>query len=83
MKKYGADLFGDLDQNWLREFQGFDSSAFGEIFTRLIQCRKIAGPCFLATFFATTLIHQYLGIIIGIIYPNNGIKSLKTEGRKG
>jgi len=68
VKKYGADLFGDLDQDWLREFQGFDSSAFGEIFTRLIQCRKIAGPYLLATFFATTLIHQYLGIIIGLIY---------------
>ena len=66
--KYGADLFGDLDQNWLKEHQGFDSSVFGEIFTRLIQCRKIAGPYLLATFFAATLIHQYLGIIIGIVY---------------
>ena len=67
-KKYGADLFGDLDQDWLREHKGFDSSVCGEIFTRLIQCRKIAGPYLLATFLFTTLIHQYLGIIIGIVY---------------
>lgn len=67
-RKYGADLFGDLDQNWLREFQGFDSSAFGEIFTRLIQCRKIAGPYMLAVIAVTSLIHTGFAAFAGLIY---------------
>ena len=29
-RKYGADLFGDLDQNWLREFQGYDPPLSGK-----------------------------------------------------
>lgn len=68
MKKYGSDLFGDLDQNWLREFQGFDSSAFGEIFTRLIQCRKIAGPYMLAVIAVTSLIHTLFAAFVGLVY---------------
>jgi len=67
-KKYGTDLFGDLDQNWLKEHQGFDSSAFGEIFTRLIQCRKIAGPYMLAVIAMTSLIHTLFAAFVGLIY---------------
>ena len=68
VKKYGADLFGDLDQDWLREFQGFDSSAFGEIFMRLIQCRKVAGPYMLAVIAVTSLIHTGFAAFIGLVY---------------
>ena len=68
VKKYGADLFGDLDQNWLKEFQGFDSSAFGEIFTRLIRCRKILGPGLLAVLIVLTVIHTALATFVGLIY---------------
>jgi len=71
VKKYGADLFGDLDQDWLREFQGFDSSAFGEIFTRLIQCRKIAGPYMLAVVLfidLLSLISIGLAAFVGLVY---------------
>lgn len=68
MKKYGANLFGDLDQNWLKEYQGFDSSAFGEIFTRLIQCRKIAGPYMLAVIAVTSLIHTLFAVFAGLVY---------------
>lgn len=70
-KKYGADLFGDLDQSWLREHQGFDSSAFGEIFTRLIQCRKIAGPYMLAVVLfidLLSLISIGLAAFVGLVY---------------
>ena len=67
-QKYGTDLFGDLDQDWLREFQGFDSSAFREIFTRLIQCRKIAGPYMLAVIAVTSLIHTGFAAFIGLVY---------------
>lgn len=68
VKKYGADLFGDLDQDWLREFQGFDSSAFREIFTRLIQCRKIAGPYMLAVIIVSSLIHTSFAVFVGLVY---------------
>lgn len=68
VKKYGADLFGDLDQDWLREFQGFDSSAFGEIFMRLIQCRKVAGPYMLAVIAVTSLIHTGFAAFVGLVY---------------
>ncbi len=68
VKKYGADLFGDLDQNWLKEFQGFDSSAFGEIFTRLIQCRKIAGPYFLGVIVISSPFGKVFALIASIIY---------------
>lgn len=67
-KKYGNDLFGDLDQDWLREFQGFDSSAFGEIFKRLIQCRKVAGPYMLAVIAVTSLIHTLFAAFVGLVY---------------
>ena len=67
-KKYGADLFGDLDQSWLKEYQGFDSSAFGEIFTKLIQCRKVAGPYMLAVIAVTSLIHTGFAAFVGLIY---------------
>ncbi len=67
-KKYGADLFGDLDQDWLREHQGFDSTAFGEIFTRLIQCRKIAGPYMLAVIAVSSLIHTGFAAFVGLVY---------------
>ena len=67
-QKYGTDLFGDLDQNWLREYQGFDSSAFGEIFTRLIQCRKIAGPYFLGVIAISSLFGKVFAPIASVIY---------------
>ena len=67
-KKYGADLFGDLDQDWLKEYQGFDSSAFGEIFTRLIQCRKIAGPYFLGIIAISSLFGEVFAPIASVIY---------------
>ncbi len=66
--KYGIEMFADLDQNWLKEHQGFDSKAFGEIFARLIQCRKIAGPYMLAVVLPCALINVYFAMIVGIAY---------------
>lgn len=43
VKKFGIEMFADLDQEFLREHQGYDSKAFGYYFSRLIQCRKVAG----------------------------------------
>lgn len=67
-KKYGIEMFADLDQEWLREHQAFDSKAFGEIFARLIQCRKIAGPYMLAVIVPVAFINMYLAITVGVIY---------------
>lgn len=66
--KYGMEMFADLDQEWLREHQAFDSKAFGEIFARLIQCRKIAGPYILAVIVPAAFINMYLAIGVGVIY---------------
>lgn len=66
--KYGIEMFADLNQGWLREHQAFDSKAFGEIFTRLIQCRKIAGPYMLAVITTIAFINMYLATGVGVIY---------------
>lgn len=68
VKKYGIEMFADLDQEWLREHQAFDSKAFGEIFARLIQCRKIAGPYMLAVIVPVAFINMYLATGVGVIY---------------
>lgn len=65
---YGIEMFADLDQEWLKEHQGFDSQAFGDIFARLIQCRKIAGPYMLAVIVPLAFIHMGLAVIVGYIY---------------
>ena len=65
---YGIELFADLDQEWLKEHQGFDSKAFGDIFARLIQCRKIAGPYMLAVIVPLAFIHMGLAAVVGVIY---------------
>jgi hypothetical protein len=61
-------MFADLDQDWLREHQAFDAKAFGEIFARLIQCRKIAGPYMLAVIIPVAFINMYLATAVGVIY---------------
>jgi len=67
-KKYGIEMFSDLDQDWLREHQAFDSKAFGEIFARLIHCRKIAGPYMLAIITPLAFINMHLATGVGVIY---------------
>jgi hypothetical protein len=62
------EMFADLDQEWLREHQAFDSKAFGEIFARLIQCRKIAGPYMLAVIVPAAFINMYLATGVGVVY---------------
>ena len=67
-EKYGIEMFGDLDQDWLKEHQAFDSKAFGDVFARLIQCRKIAGPYMLAVIIPLACIHMYLATGVGALY---------------
>ncbi len=65
---YGIEMFADLDQEWLKEHQGFDSKAFGDIFVRLIHCRKVAGPYMLAVIVPLAFIHMGLAVAVGYIY---------------
>lgn len=67
-KKYGINMFDDLDQEWLKDYQGYDSKAFGEIFCRLIQCRKIAGPYGLSIFILSSLINIGIAFLIAVVY---------------
>lgn len=39
--KYGIELFGDFDQEWLKKEQGYDSKIFGEIYSKKLQLRKL------------------------------------------
>ncbi len=66
--KYGIEMFADLDQDWLKEHQGFDSKAFGDIFARLIECRKIAGPYMLAVIIPCCVIDVFFATLVGIAY---------------
>ncbi|MDR0753558.1 MAG: hypothetical protein LBE95_02745 [Holosporaceae bacterium] len=66
--KYGVEMFADLDQDWLREHQAFDAKAFGEIFARLIQCRKVAWPYMLAVIIPVAFINMYLATAVGVVY---------------
>lgn len=67
-KKYGINMFDDLDQEWLTDYQGYDSKVFGEIFSRLIQCRKIAGSYGLPTFVLLLFIPVTWALLIAIAY---------------
>ena len=67
-KKYGIEMFGDLDQKWLKEHQAFDSKAFGKIFAKLIQCRKVGGLYMLVVIVPAAVIHMGLALAVGILY---------------
>ena len=67
-KKYGIEMFGDLDQLWLKEHQAFDSKAFGKIFAKLIQCRKVAGLYMLAVIVPIAVLNMAVAAVVGILY---------------
>lgn len=67
-RKFGIEMFADLDQDWLMEHQAFDCKVFGEYFSRLIQCRKIAGPYMLMVMIPSVLINMCFAFIVGILY---------------
>lgn len=66
--KYGINMFDDLNQKWLKEHQGYGATNFGEIFSRAIQCRKIAGPCLLFVVTLLSCINLTLASITGVFY---------------
>ncbi len=66
--KYGINMFDDLDQEWLKEHQGYGAANFGEIFSRAIQCRKISGPCLLFIVTFLSCINTTLASATGVFY---------------
>ena len=48
-EKYGIELFGDLDQEWLRKEQGYDAKIFGEIYSKNLHFRKLGAKSLFIT----------------------------------
>jgi hypothetical protein len=48
-ERYGIDMFGDLDQKWLIEYQGYDSTIFGEIFEKKLNLKKLGAKSLFIT----------------------------------
>ena len=65
-KIYGIEMFADLDQEWLKAYQDFDSKAFGTIFAGWIHCRKIAGPYMLGIMVVLAIIDTPWSFIAGV-----------------
>ena len=65
-KIYGIEMFADLDQEWLKAYQDFDSKAFGTIFAGLIHCREIAGPYMLGIMVVLAIIDTPWSFIAGV-----------------
>ena len=66
--KYGINMFDDLDQEWLKENQGYTAETFGEIFSRLLQCRKIAGPYMFIVLIPLICINSHIAYVVEILY---------------
>ena len=66
--KYGINMFDDLDQAWLKENQGYTAETFGEIFIRLLQCRKIAGPYMFIVLIPLICINSHIAYVVEILY---------------
>ena len=66
--KYGINMFDDLDQEWLKENQGYTAETFGEIFGRLLQCRKIAGPYMFIVLIPLICINSHIAYVVEILY---------------
>lgn len=65
--KYGIELFGDLDQEWLRKEQGYDSKIFGEIYSKNLYFRKLGAKSLYITVPLSFLPWPAVSFIVGII----------------
>lgn len=66
-EKYGIELFGDLDQEWLRKEQGYDAKIFGEIYSKNLHFRKLGAKSLLITVPLSFLPWPAVPFIVGII----------------
>ena len=66
-EKYGIELFGDLDQEWLKKEQGYDAKIFGEIYTKNLHFRKLGAKSLYITVPLSFLPWPAVPFIVGII----------------
>ena len=66
-EKYGIELFGDLDQEWLRKEQGYDAKIFGEIYSKNLHFRKLGAKSLFITVPLSFLPWPAVSFIVGII----------------
>lgn len=66
-EKYGIDMFGDLDQDWLIEYQGYDAKIFGEIYSKLLYFRKLGAQSLFITIPLSFTPWPAVPLIVGII----------------
>ena len=66
-EKYGIELFGDLDQEWLRKEQGYDAKIFGEIYSKNLHFRKLGAKSLFITVPLSFLPWPAIPFIVGII----------------
>ena len=66
-EKYGIELFGDLDQEWLRKEQGYDAKIFGEIYSKNLHFRKLCAKSLFITVPLSFLPWPAVSFIVGII----------------
>ncbi len=65
--KYGIELFGDLDQEWLKREQGYDAKIFGEIYSKKLHLRKVCAKS-LYIFVPLSLVPWYvIPWVVGIL----------------
>lgn len=68
VKKYGVEMFADLDKESLLKHREFDSKSFGEYFASLNRYNKISGMYMLAVIMPAAFINLYLATAVGAIY---------------
>ena len=66
-EKYGIELFGDLDQKWLKKEQGYDAKIFGEIYSKNLHFRKLGAKSLFITVPLSFLPWPAIPFIVGII----------------
>ncbi len=66
-EKYGIELFGDLDQEWLKREQGYDSKIFGEIYAKNLHFRKLGAKSLMVTVPLSFLPWPAVPLIVGIM----------------
>lgn len=66
-EKYGIELFGDLDQEWLKKEQGYDSKIFGEIYSKKLHFRKLGAKSLFITLPLSFLAWPIISFIVGIM----------------
>jgi hypothetical protein len=66
VKKYGYEVFSDVDPQLLKEHFNVDSKSFGKHYKALMKYRRFAGPYMTAAITLSFFIHGYLAVAVAI-----------------